>query len=160
MDANACRQRLAQLLNEELAAFSAIEELLEHEYTVLINKDTAGLELAMNARQERMRTLMRIDDNRRQLCRTRGLTVDGAGMKRLLDWCDPSGSLRGHWKDAAARAARCRTLNDRNGVLVAGRANRAQALLGVLKRHETQAATYSARGGYSAPRSARTLGAA
>lgn len=160
MDASACRQRLAQLFNEELVTFGAIEELLEQEYAVLKDKDPAALLQAMNTRQERMRTLVRIDDNRRKLCRMRGLNADPAGMKLLLDWCDPAGSLSGHWKEAAARVVRCRKLNDRNGAVVMGRANRAQALLGALKRHESQAATYSARGGYSAPRSARPLGAA
>lgn len=160
MNADTCRGRLTQLFKEELMAFGALEELLEKEYEVLQSKDVAALQQSMEARQERMRTLVRIDDTRRSLCRERGLSVDGAGLKSLLAWCDPTGSLREHWKEVAARAGRCRRLNDRNGALVIGRTNRLQALSSLLNEHEKQAATYSARGGYSTPKTTRNLGAA
>lgn len=160
MDPSLCRESLAALLGEEAAALAALEELLRQEHEVLVNNDVAALEKSAPARQEKVGALMRIENERQSLCRMHGYSADRSGLERMIAWCDPEGTLRERLEACAAGAGRCRELNQRNGALVAARMKRVENALNVLTGRPAQAATYDARGGYSAVRGGRTLGQA
>lgn len=161
MDPRICHEHLAKLLGEEFATLAALEEILEREHAVLLKNDTESLQQSAEARQRRYGALVRIDDERRSLCRSLGYSADLQGLEKLLLWCDPAGALQQRWGECAERAARCRKINDRNGALVAARLTRVQGLLGALTGRGEQAGTYGPNGiAPRAQRPGRVLGAA
>src|SRR5262245_30903310 len=111
----------------------------------------------MNERQSCIGELLRIEDERRSLCRMLGHTADVTGLERLIAWCDPSGSLKSRWQACAERGARCRDLNDRNGALVMARMRRVESLLGGLTGTAPEPRTYSPSGVSSAPQTGRVV---
>ena len=116
-----CRERLATLMAEQNALLAALETLLAQEYDLLQTRDAEGLEKAGTARQQCIGHILRIEDQRRDLCRATGRNEDTAGLHSLLAWCDPSGELLPAMQEYRERTQRCREHNDRNGMLVNGR---------------------------------------
>jgi flagellar biosynthesis/type III secretory pathway chaperone len=120
-DPTHCRCRLATLMAEENAQLAALEILLTQEYELLQARDAEGLERAGAARQQCIGHILRIEDERRALCRAAARGDDPAGLRSLLDWCDPTGLLVPAMQEYRDRSQRCREHNDRNGLLVNGR---------------------------------------
>jgi flagellar biosynthesis/type III secretory pathway chaperone len=157
LDPAACREHIATLLSQESAALDTLAKLLEREHGFLVANDVESLEAAMAERQTCVGSLLRIEEDRRSMCRMLGHTPDAAGLDRLLAWCDPNGSLKSRWADCAARGTRCRDLNDRNGALVAARMKRVETLLGALTGRPGEVPTYSSSGTTTASRSGSVL---
>lgn len=157
MDANACRETLGTLLGQEISSLDQLAALLAREHELLVANDVAGLETAMAERQACVGSIVRVEDERRSLCRMLGYPTDLPGLERLLAWCDPTGSLRSRWAECASRGARCRDLNDRNGALVNARLKRVETLLGAITGRPAEGQTYGPRGAYGAPTSGRML---
>jgi flagella synthesis protein FlgN len=157
LDPAACREHIATLLSQESSALDTLAKLLEREHGFLVANDVESLEAAMAERQTCVGSLLRIEEDRRSMCRMLGHTPDAAGLDRLLAWCDPQGTLKSRWADCASRGIRCRDLNDRNGALVAARMKRVETLLGALTGRSGEAPTYSPSGTTSASRSGSVL---
>jgi len=120
-DPTLCREQLATLMAEQNAHLAALETLLTQEYELLQARDAEGLEKAGTARQQCIGHILRIEDERRALCRATGRSDDTPGLHSLLAWCDPTGLLMPAMQEYLERTQRCRELNDRNGILVNGR---------------------------------------
>ncbi|MES1263491.1 MAG: flagellar protein FlgN [Peristeroidobacter soli] len=120
-DPTLCREQLATLMAEQNLHLCALESLLTQEYDLLQRRDAEGLEKAGTARQQCIGHILRIEDERRALCRATGRDDDTAGLHSLLAWCDPTELLRPAMQEYLERTRRCRELNDRNGLLVNGR---------------------------------------
>jgi flagellar biosynthesis protein FlgN len=121
LDPTHCRERLAILMAEANAQLAALEGLLTREYELLQTRNAEGLETAGTARQQCLGHILRIEDERRALCRATGRSEDTAGLHGLLAWCDPAGLLVSAMQEYRERTQRCREQNDRNGFLVNGR---------------------------------------
>jgi flagellar biosynthesis/type III secretory pathway chaperone len=121
LDPTQCREQLATLVAEENAQLAALENLLTQEYEMLQARDAEGLEKAGTARQQCIGHILRIEDERRELCRVAGHSDDPSGLQSLIAWCDPTGLLRPVMQEYRERTLRCREHNDRNGILVNGR---------------------------------------
>ena len=120
-DPTHCRERLAALMAEQNAHLAALEGLLTQEHALLEASDADGLEKAGTARQQCLGHILRIEDERRELCRATGRSDDPASLHSLLAWCDPTGLLVPALQEYRDRTRRCREQNDRNGMLVNGR---------------------------------------
>lgn len=120
-DPTHCREQLATLMAEQNALLASLEGLLTHEHGLLQTRDADGLESAATARQQCVASILRIEDERRALCRDYGRGDDVAGLHNLLAWCDPTGLLWPTMQEYRERTQRCREQNDRNGMLVNGR---------------------------------------
>jgi flagella synthesis protein FlgN len=144
-----CRETLRRLMSEEIDALNELSALLEREHEHLEANDVAALDSASRDRQRCVSRIMRIDEERRALCRDLDYPLTPAGLEELIRWCDAQGSLAGGWAACSAAAARCRQLNDRNGALVAARLQHVQARLGTLIESRREAVTYGPRGGYN-----------
>src|SRR5262245_13662714 len=120
-DSTDCREQLATLMGEVNAQLAALEGVLVQEYALLQSRDVEILETAGAARQECIGQILRIEDERRALCRAAGRSDDPAGLHSLLAWCDPTGLLMPAMQEYRERTQRCREQNDRNGILVNGR---------------------------------------
>jgi flagellar biosynthesis protein FlgN len=141
-----CRDTFARILADELAALTQLESLLQNEHGFLSGNDIDGLEAASAARQECVGRLLKLGDERRDLCRMLGRNSDLAGQAALLSWCDPEGSLAPLLNDHAGRSSTCREQNDRNGALVGARMARLNNMLGMLAGPAGNPAVYGPGG--------------
>ena len=148
MDPKVCREHLDRLLDEEIGTLRRLEVLLDTEHEYLLANDIEELDRAGDARQECVGQLLRIEDERRTLCRMMNLPIDAAGIERLLTWCDPSRNLQRRWAECANLATDCRNRNDRNGALVNVRLKRVEGMLDVLTGRSNQPKVYGSKGGY------------
>jgi len=157
MDQAQCREKLGHLIEDESRGLKALSLLLEREYAYLETNDVVALEGATRERQLCVARIFRVDEERRALCSALGYPLDLKGLEALIRWCDPRRSLAAGWAECSAAAAHCRTLNDRNGALVAARLQHVQARLGTLIAGRREAVTYGPRGGYGTSSSGRVL---
>ncbi len=148
--AEVCREHLGLLLTEEIAALRELEDLLLREHDILSAQNVAAIERTALVRQQMMGDLARTEEQRRSLCTLHGHTPDWVGLEKLMQWCDPDGTLLSRLRECAQRAIRCRDLNDRNGVLVAARLKHVTGLLEALTGGASQPVTYGPKG--SAPK--------
>ena len=132
MDPNLTRDHLGRLLAEENRALTEFETLLGQEHAALRARDIESLESLTSARQASLTGLLQLEDERRSLCSMHGYETDLAGLARLIAWCDPRRTLAAAYDECAARARRCRDLNDRNGILVGAHMKRVEGLLGAI----------------------------
>lgn len=156
-DPDLCREHLAKLLTEEIGCLTQLAELLEREHQILKSNDIVALQAAIKERQACVGRIVRIEDERRSLCRMLGHAADLKGLERLLRWCDPRGTLSADWAQCTQWAARCREFNDRNGALVHARLTRVQALLGVLTGRAAELKTYGRGASFALARIGRVL---
>jgi flagellar biosynthesis/type III secretory pathway chaperone len=149
MDSRECRERFGRLIIEETSALGELAVLLEREHQHLVADDVGALESAIRERHPCVARIIRVDEERRALCRQTGQSLDLQGLERLLRWCDPEGTLAAGWERCSAAAAECRKLNDRNGALVSARLKHVQARLGALLNGARESVTYGRGGGYN-----------
>lgn len=158
MDPRVCREHLEKLLAEETSALAQLETLLGREHELISSNDVEELDRAGEARQQCVGTLVRVEEERRSLCRMMNVPTDMTGLDRLLTWCDPSKTLRRRWTECAERAVRCRQLNERNGALVTARLKKVEGALDVLTGRASQPKVYGRQGAFQPPgRNARVL---
>jgi flagella synthesis protein FlgN len=158
VDPGVCREHLQKLLAEEFNALTQLEALLDGEHGLLVANDVDGLESAGEARQACVGELLRVEDERRSLCRMMNVPADVQGLERLLRWCDPSNSMQRRLGDCAERAAKCRELNERNGALVTARLRKVEGMLDVLTGRANQPKVYGKQGMFQQPKAnARVL---
>lgn len=149
MDPIVCREHLDKLLIEEAGALTRLESLLDREHELLVANNVDELERAGEERQTCIGELIRIEDERRSLCRMMNVPTDKTGLERLMKWCDPSNSLLQRWADCAEHATRCRAANDRNGALVTARMKKVEGMLDVLTGRTNETKVYGKQGAYS-----------
>ena len=150
MDPSVCKEHLSKLISEETKTLTRLEGLLGKEHEYLVANDIEALDRAGEERQACIGDLVRVDDDRRTLCRMLNLPSDKSGLERMLKWCDPSSMLQSRIADCAERAGRCRNLNDRNGALVTARLKRVEGMLDVVTGRANQPKVYGRQGGYEA----------
>jgi flagellar biosynthesis/type III secretory pathway chaperone len=146
MQPTVCRSQLERLLQDETNSLQLLEQQLDAEFGMLKANDIEGLEQASAARQDTVAKLLRLEDERRQLCRLLGKGDDQTAMMALLSWCDPAGSLADAYQRCATQAQRCREQNNRNGALVAARLQRVSKLLDTMNGRAASNTTYGPRG--------------
>ncbi|HTY93449.1 MAG TPA: flagellar export chaperone FlgN [Steroidobacteraceae bacterium] len=146
MEPQACRAQLGRLIQEETAALGELALLLEREFTHLRDGDVDSLGNAMRDRQQCVARILKVDDERRGLCRTLGRPHDLKGLEALMAWCDPQGTLGAAWAGCTAAAIKCRSLNDRNGAMAGARLQNVQARLNALIDGRRETVTYGPRG--------------
>ena len=149
MDPSLCREQLQRMLVVEIGLLAKLETLLDEEHGFIAADDIDALEQAGQSRQSCMIELVRLEDDRRSLCRMSGKKPDLSGLEELLAWCDPKGSLRAQWQECAERATRCRSLNDRNGIIVTARLKRVTGLLNIVTGRSQAPTTYGRQGAYA-----------
>ncbi|MEO8063038.1 MAG: flagellar protein FlgN [Pseudomonadota bacterium] len=146
MDAALTRDTLQRLLVEENSALADFERLLDEEHGALRSRNIDALEQLAESRQANVIRLLKIEDERRSLCSMLGFETDLTGLSKLIAWCDPARSLGKPYEECATRAKNCRTLNDRNGILVGAQIKRVEGLLGAMTGTSNEPRNYGPRG--------------
>ena len=159
MDQAACRTLLTRLIGEETDALEELVRLLGIEHGYLQANDATALQAAMRNRQGCVTRILRVDEERRQLCRGLGRSNDLKGLEQLMHWCDPNGTLVEPWRRCAEVAGRAQQLNDRNGSLVGARLKHVQGRLSTLLDGRRSMHTYGRRGIRSAADSGSLIAA-
>src|ERR1700733_12620471 len=146
MDQQTCRTTFGPLSQEETAALGELAVLLEREFTYLKDSEVQALSDAMRERQQCVVRILKVDDERRAMCRALGRPFDLKGLQGLIAWCDPQGTLAWAWGGCTAAATKCRSLNDRNSAMAGARLQNVQARLGMLIEGRRETVTYGPRG--------------
>jgi len=156
-----CRDALGRIYAEEIGSLKQLETLLQNEHTHLAANDIDGLEAASAARQDSVARLMKLEDERRDLCRMLGRDTDVAGISAVLAWCDPQGTLAATLSEHARLSGLCREQNERNGALVGARMARISNMLGMLAGSNAAPSVYGRSGtqGPSVPTAGRLVAA-
>ncbi len=157
MDSTVCREHLEKLLIEEANVLERLQGVLDQEHAHLVANDVDALERAGETRQTCIGELLRIEDERRSVCRMMNLPADVMGLERLLAWCDNTGTLKQRWADCAERAGRCRAANDRNGALVTARMKKVEGMIDILTGRANEPKTYGKQGGFNSTPSGSRL---
>lgn len=132
MEAAQCREVLMRIAQDEIRLLQQLEVLLQQEHDYITANDIDSLERAGAQRQDCIAQLMKLGDERRDLCRMLGKGSDLAAVSALLAWCDPHGTLAPLMTEHAQRSSACRAQNERNGALVGARMARLNNMLGLL----------------------------
>lgn len=156
MEQSVAYSQLSRLLSEETRLLGELEQQLAKEHEFLAANDVDSLERAGETRQQTVAKLLRVDDERRALCRMAGQATDRVGLGALLTWCDPTGTLAAAQGEAARRAEACRAQNERNGALVTARLTRVAGMLDMISNNST-ARTYEPGATRNAPAPAGRL---
>ncbi len=159
MDQTTCRETFARLIGEETCALEELSALLEQEHEHLRANAIDELKSAMKQRQGCVTRILRVDEERRALCRAFGRQNDLKGLEQLLLWCDPEGRLAAGWRRCTEAAARAQQLNDRNGAMVGARLTHVRDRLGALLDSRRSMNTYGRRGFHATVDSGRILAA-
>jgi flagella synthesis protein FlgN len=152
-------QTLTRILSEEAGLLGELESILQRETEVLCGEDAAAIQRIGGNRHRCVDTLSRLDAERTDTCRMLSFGSGRGALDRLYAWADPSAQLQTQWSSNLERARRCKTLNDKNGAIVAAKLNRVQQLLGKL-RGTSPPPVYSARGARYGNMGLRDLGSA
>src|SRR5580692_942754 len=81
MDQQTCRATFGRLIKEETSALGELAALLEREFTYLKDSEVAALSDAMRERHQCVLRILKVDDERRELCRTLGRPFDLKGIQ-------------------------------------------------------------------------------
>lgn len=150
MDQNSCRDTFARLIGEETDALGELATLLDREYEHLTANAIEELKAAMKQRQSCVTRILRVDEERKALCRKYGKTNDLAGLEQLMLWCDPELTLAEGWRKCTEAATHAQKLNDRNGTVVGVRLTHVRDRLGTLLDGRRSMNTYGRRGFHAA----------
>jgi flagellar biosynthesis protein FlgN len=156
MEPTVYRDHLQRLLNDQQALLAQLESLLDEEQTIIAAQDIEALERTGVQRQSYVGDLMRIEDERSNLCRMLGKPSTPAGLEEVVKWCDPTHSLRAQTDECTAQAIRCRDANDRNGILVSTRLKYVTGMLDIVTGR-TQPATYGKSNAYATATTGRMV---
>jgi flagellar biosynthesis/type III secretory pathway chaperone len=157
MDNSLCLEALERLVSEESAALRELSAILDREHAALLANDVDALGLAGESRHRQVAALVRVEEERRALCRATNVPATARGLEQLLRRVDPSRALARRWSECVALAESCRHGNDRNGALVAARMRRVEQVLALITRNT--AGTYGRRGAGSAVAAGRVIAA-
>ena len=152
-------QTLTRILTEEAGLLGELETILQQETEVLRGEDAAAIQRIGGNRHRCVDTLSRLDAERADTCRMLSFGSGRGALDRLYAWADPSAGLQAKWSSNLECARRCKTLNDKNGAIVAAKLNRVQQLLGKLRGNSTPP-VYSSKGARYGAMGLRDLGSA
>jgi flagella synthesis protein FlgN len=127
------QQHLSRILAEEAQLLAELESVLATETDILRGDDAEAIQNIGNNRHRCIDRLSRLGIERMDTGRMLSFGADAAGLNQLFDWADPSRALRARWTRNLELAGRCKSLNDRNGAIVAAKLDRVQKLLGHLR---------------------------
>jgi len=127
------QQHLSRLLAEEAQLLAELQTVLEQETDILCGEDAEAIQRIGSNRHRCIDRLSQLSAERTDASRMLSFGADRAGLEHMFDWADPSSALRTQWSSNLELAQRCRSLNDKNGAIVAAKLSRVQQLLGKLR---------------------------
>src|SRR5471032_781472 len=108
------QQLLSRILDEESRLLTELHALLHDEAAILSSNDIEGITRIGSTRQRCIDALTALDAERAATCRMLSFGQGASALTRLLQWCDPGGTLDAAWRANLAIARQCQQLNNTN----------------------------------------------
>lgn len=157
MDRLEYRQRLAELLQQELSSTRRLLLELERQQRNLASAEAELIEASASASHQHIQALDALEKKRQTLASRLGYRNDNEGMEQLIRWCDYDGSLAQQWRKLLETARQCRDCNHANGTVVDISRRRVRQALGILRGQMSDAELYGRSGQTAADTLSRPL---
>lgn len=126
------KHSLSNLLRTQGECADELLGTLDSERTALEAGDAERLDLLTPRKSGLLRQLEELGRGQADLLTTLSFGCTPEGMQQALAWCDEDGSLEALQQSVLDRLARCRELNERNGLTVQYRLGYVRRALDVL----------------------------
>jgi flagella synthesis protein FlgN len=135
------RRRLEDLLDREIEAARSLASVLDAERSALTGSSAADVEERAAEKMGLLRSIEKMEDERRALADAAGQSLPGAGAARESGLAT---TIALRWRTLMELMARCRSANQVNGYIIHTRQNQLQQLLGIVRG--AVPLTYTAQG--------------
>ena len=134
---------IRHLLNSQLAAATALRDVLAREYDILRQPTPDGLDTLLPEKQAALNALANADQDLREAL---GDQADTADIEQAMTRLDASGALVRSWRQLAEVLRECETRNQTNGSLVELSRQHVELALNVLRGETPATSTYGSNG--------------
>lgn len=151
MDAQSLKQ-LIGVLDQQMLAAQALNELLARERTLLTGQDAAAVEAVAAEKSTLLNRIESLETDRRQVLAIAGRGASGSEMQRLCRAADgsvargPLGQVAERWQRLMAVMEQCRDANEVNGAIVGLKQRQIRQLLNILRTGREDDLTYGRAG--------------
>jgi flagellar biosynthesis/type III secretory pathway chaperone len=135
------RRRLEDLLDREIEAARSLASVLDAERSALTGSSAADVEQRAAEKIRLLRSIEKMEDERRMLAKAAGQNLPGARVSREAG---PAATVAQRWRTLMEIMAGCRSSNQVNGYIIHTRQNQLQQLLGIVRG--AAPLTYTAQG--------------
>jgi flagellar biosynthesis/type III secretory pathway chaperone len=135
------RRRLEDLLDREIEAARSLASVLDTERTALTGSSSADVEEQATDKMRLLRSIEKMEDERRALANAAGQNLPGARVSREAGL---AATVAQRWRTLMQLMAGCRSSNQVNGYIIHTRQNQLQQLLGIVRG--AAPLTYTAQG--------------
>lgn len=153
------RQQLASLLARELTSLQGLHELLDQEYTALVNADVGALEQITPKKNQALAEQAVLTQSRRDFA-AQSAAGAGATLEQLIASVDNPEELSTALARLTALARQCQEANRTNGRLILQKQQQARGALEIIRQTENSSPTYSGLGKTTETQDSRSLGKA
>ena len=150
---------LITVVRSERASLQALLETLANERQLLTTGDTDRLTDVGSRKRELLLQLAQLGEQRNRLLRKAGVSLDGRGMRALLDHATATDELRTEWGLLIEITQKAQQLNEENAVFIEAGMRSNQHALSVLIS-AASGNTYGPGGRTVNPLASRTLASA
>ena len=140
------RRKIVKLIGDSVYHAISLKETLVEEGDALNNQDMDALNAALKHKADIIEKLRAIEEERNQLCESRGFSAGADQMKAVIERCDKESIIDCCWSHLMELATECNSLNMKNGAVIRTRTQQIGSVLAVLRGDEQAAATYSSGG--------------
>ena len=130
MQHHPAEQQLSETLKREIGAITRLLQSLDREYAALADQHTATLELVVRDKQNEIRLLEQISQQREQLMQRLNIHPDDGNSSQLFG---DNGYLSSLWRQLVSLAEQCRHKNRINGSIVETVSRQSQQALQILQ---------------------------
>jgi flagellar biosynthesis/type III secretory pathway chaperone len=135
------RGRLEDLLDREIEAARSLAAVLDAERAALTGASSADVEERAADKMHLLRSIEKMEDERRALAAAAGQNLPGARVTRDAGL---AATVAQRWRTLMELMAGCRSSNQVNGYIIHTRQNQLQQLLGIVRG--AAPLTYTAQG--------------
>jgi len=143
---NANNFAIEQCLQEEIAAMSALSNLLVEEKSALINDDIASLNKTNAHKSDLLRKISELERMRFNHLNANGFSCDQSGMESFLQNTPESVANSKLWEELLAISEQAKQNNNTNGLLITRRLAQNQTALNILQRGNNMGSLYGPNG--------------
>ena len=145
-DATSARSRMTDLLGDSVYQALGLMETLDDERQALEQQDVATLLTILDRKEQCVRELRKLDEQRSELCAAAGFPAGPEQMDSMLGWCDADDVVTSAWQHLMEIATECNARNLTNGSIIRGRKQQIDTGLAVVRGGAPSVDTYNRNG--------------
>lgn len=133
MDRETCHKQLLDLLRKTIDQAAILRQQLADEAAALAANNANQLESVVIGKDESVRTLEQLEQQRQRLFDEAGFASNPYGADACIKWCDHDGAVKRAWEQLLGEMEVCRYQNRVNGTVVELSRRNVQHLLDLLR---------------------------